>query len=396
MTTHNHTLEGDKSSRTPSRREFLTRGAILAGGTMIFGLPFLTGRTRSTYAALQGQALEPGRYALVLSGQVVGFLNSVESGFVSGTVVAQQLGNEPNMLKKHWAAITYEDISVQCGGNMSPEFYQWIQSSMNSQSNSMNGTVLKTDMSYQVIEEKVFQNASITEITFPALDGASNEPFTFNVTFKPQHTILQPGPGSQISFPPQPHAGNLLSSNFRLNIQGLENACAFVQHIEPLVWKRSLGEAQTGSFQEHNAALQPLEIPDLVISLPESQAGPFAEWFQDFVIQGHTTDDQEKPGILELLAPDHQQVLFTISFGHLGIFRMSPIPSSNHGQSLVKIEMYCETMQFAQGPMGSSSAHPQSAPPQPSPPPPSSPPPPRGRRPIPRQKKSTPIIKKKR
>jgi len=366
MTADNRQPEKTSVPHTPSRREFLTKGALLAGGAMIFGIPFLTGKTRLAYAAQQSRAPQAGQYALVLDGQFVGLLKSVESGFISGNIITQQSGPNQNFLGKALGGITYEDISIHCGGNMESGFYQWIQASMNSQANQMNGTILKTDMNYQVIDEKVFQNAIITEVAFPALDGGSNAPYSFNVTFKPQQTLFQAGSGAQIPAQGQTFGGNLLSSHYRLNIQGLESACAFVTRIEPLVWKRPLVQAQTGNA--YNAGAQPVETPNLVITLPASQAGPFSQWFHNFVVQGQAGNEEEKPGILELLAPDLQQVLFTISFGHLGIFRMSPVPSSGVQESLVKVEMYCETMQFAQGQIGgSSSAQQQSAPP-PSPP----------------------------
>lgn len=381
MTAHNRQPEKTSVPHTPSRREFLTKGALLAGGAMIFGIPFLTGKTRLAYAAQQSRASQAGQYALVLDGQFVGLLKSVESGFISGNVITQQSGPNQNFLSKHLSSITYEDISIQCGGNMVPDFYQWIQASMNSQAIPKNGTILKIDMNFQVIEEKVFQDAIITEVAFPALDGGSNTPYSFNVTFKPQQTIIQAGTGAQIPAQGQTLGGNLLSSHYRLNIQGLESACAYVKKIEPLVWKRPLVQSQTGNT--HNAGPQPAETPNLVITLLASQADPFSQWFHNFVIQGQASNEEEKPGLLELLAPDLQQVLFSISFGHLGIFRMSPVPSLDGWESLVKIEMYCETMQFAQGQMGgSSSAQQQSAP--------SSSKPPRRKRPSTSSKKRQP------
>ncbi len=368
MTGHNRQSETIPVLHTPSRREFLTKGALLAGGIMIFGLPFLTGKTRFAHAALsQDRASQAGRFALVLDGQIVGFLKSVESGFVSGSVVTQQLGAE-SLLKKALGSITYEDITIQCGSDMAPGFYQWIQASMDVQGNPYkNGTILRTNINSQVVEEKVFQNAIITEVAFPALDLESNEPDFFSVTFKPQQTIFQSGSGSQISYSAQSPqgAGQWAPYFFRLNIRGLEEACASITRIEPLVWKRQLIQTHGGGAPMPGRP----ETPNLVITLPASQADPFSQWFYNFVLQGNASDSQEKPGLLELLGPDQQQVLFTISFGNLGIFRMSPVMDANGTSSLVKVEMYCETMQFAQGQMGgSSSAQQQSAPP-PSPPP---------------------------
>jgi len=74
------------------------------------------------------------------------------------------------------------------------------------------------------------------------------------------------------------------------------------------------------------------------------------------VVQGQASDSEERSGMLEFLTPNQQTPLFTLNFGHLGIFRMSPAPQAQtNAVPLVKVEMYFETMQLNQFPGTGSS-----------------------------------------
>jgi hypothetical protein len=42
-------------------------------------------------------------------------------------------------------------------------------------------------------------------------------------------------------------------------------------------------------------------VPDLAITLPETNAQSFYEWHQRFVIEGHTGPEDEKSGTLDFL-----------------------------------------------------------------------------------------------
>lgn len=355
-----------------SRREFLEKTAFLACGTLAFGLPFPAGRRHQAFAAPAPHSTGI-RYALELQGNFAGPLIDVQSGFVSGQVVTQSLG-PTQQLKKHLATIVHEDITIQCGNDMSPSLFQWIQQTLNGGSPSpLNGAILTTNAMNQVIDRKEFQNALLTEITFPALDRSSNLRVFMDLTIKPGQTILQPGTGAQISFP-SPHQFPLwMASNFRLSIQNLEQACPSVTKIDALVWKQQVGQGLVGTARGSGQSTgSSIEMPNLVITLPQSQAEPFTQWFREFVIQGQAADSQERPGLLEFLGPDLQTPFMSLSFGHLGIFRMSPVPNlPASGIPQVQIEMYCETMQLTQLPGGGSSATQSLAPPtQPKAPPP--------------------------
>ncbi|TFG61208.1 MAG: hypothetical protein E4H32_07635 [Nitrospirales bacterium] len=245
--------------------------------------------------------------------------------------------------------IIQEDISLQCGNTMSPAFYVWIQQALAGQSPQRSGGILTTNLENQLLDRKDFSGAVLTEVTFPALDAAANIPVSLGIKIKPAQLSYQPG-GGQIAFPKGGKLG-WLASHFRIKINGLESACAHVVKVDSLVWKQPFIQEQTGPTRSKVPTAGQIQTPNLILTLPQAQASPFTEWFYQFVVKGQNSDAHERSGTLEFFASDLRTILFVLNFGHLGIFRMSPDPQSqNSPVPLVKVEMYCETMQLTQFP----------------------------------------------
>jgi len=190
----------------------------------------------------------------------------------------------------------------------------------------------------------------LTKVAFPALDRAANTPASLGIKIKPAQLSYQSGVG-QIAVPIKGKLGAWLVSNFRININGLEQACAHVVRVESLVWEQPVSQGQIGALRSKLPAVGQIQTPNLILTLPQAQAVPFTQWFYQFVVQGQASESAERSGTLEFFATDLKTILFTLNFGHMGIFRMSPVPQSqNSALPLVQVEMYCETMQLTRFP----------------------------------------------
>ena len=336
-----------------TRRDFLTKTSLFAGGVLAFGLPFFTERSSSVFAAESHQTVQQGgavRYMLELDGAMIGPLNTMESGFVSGEIITYQDGNDL-FLRKRLGRLKYEDIVLTCGVNMSGPFYQWIAATLNRQNPRKNGAIVFANQNGQIIERRELHNALIKEVVFPGLDSTTNEPAFFQVTVTPERIGYQSASG-QAGAPPQADQNGFSTGRFRLQIQGLEQACAFVQRIEPFVVNQDIiSYRDGGSAGESRIRSGRLQVGNLVITLPYHQAGPFTAWFSAFVLQGQLAGNT-KHGVLEWLSSDGQTVLASVALNNLGIFRMAPVTID--GAPHVQIEMYCETAQLTQFPGGES------------------------------------------
>lgn len=280
-----------------------------------------------------------GRFALSLDDSPeVDFLRSVEGGAAVGNVVAE---TEPDsVLRKHIAGVKYEDITMTVGASMSRAFHEWLSASMSGKALRKSGAIIAADYDYTEKSRREFKEALITEVGFPALDASSKDACFMTITILPESTQESPGTGKKIDPKVQK---KWLPANFRLKIDGLDAAMTRVNKIDSFTLKQKV--SPTGGTRPI------LEASDLRITCPELHAKPLYDWHEDFVIKGNNGSDKELSGSLEYLGTDLQEVLFTIKFQNLGIFKVSPdkVEAGSENLRRVKAEMYCETMELGPG-----------------------------------------------
>ncbi|MDP1770401.1 MAG: twin-arginine translocation signal domain-containing protein [Nitrospirota bacterium] len=351
----------------PSRRDFLTQAGLLAGGMALLSIP---GFRTMAQAVVDARAYSSGNVALELDGQFVDFLKSADGGFAKGEVVTTPIGSTSPFPLKHLASIKYQDIVIQCDPVMPKPFFDWIAAELNGSHVRKNGAIITADFNRVERSRLQFNHALITEIGLPACDAASKDAGLLTVKFAPEFTTPLAGKGGNVvGAVASKQQKPWIQNNFRLRIQGLEDACKSASKIEALVFKQIIVQDQVGATRDYQKEPAKMEFPNLVLFLSESQAGPFYAWFEDFVVKGNNGQDRERPGVLELLAPDLKEVLLTVNFSNLGIFGFTPDKQMVGGDAIrrVKVEMYCERLTLAQGGIVSTQPPP---PPLPMAPPP--------------------------
>lgn len=330
------------TSSGPSRRNFLKFAALLAGSVGLQGLPRLND---TASAAIDTRTYTSGRFAFELDGVLLDLVKSVEGGFARADVVQEKLG-PAQIAKKHLANLKYTDIVMQCDPGMPGPLLNWVTASLAMTYARKNGAIITADFDMKERSRLEFSNALISELTIPACDAASKDPGTLTLKLSPEYTRPVAGKGNVLpaSLAAAKQQKAWLPANFRLQIQGLEAACTRINKIEALTIKQKIAENAVGELRDYQKEPASLEFPNLVITLPEVDAGPFFQWFDDFVVKGNMGDDKERPGFLELLSPDMKAVLLRMNFSHLGIFSFSPMKLEANADSIarVKVEMYCE------------------------------------------------------
>jgi phage tail-like protein len=291
-----------------------------------------------------------GKFGIELDGIMAGWVASVEGGHATSDVVVEKIGVD-HLAKKHLAGVKYEEISLSCGTGMSKGFYDWIKASFDHKYQRKNGAIITANYDYQEISRITFMNALPTEIGFPALDASSKDAAKMTIKLKPETTrYATGGTGGPTASTYKIDASvqkKWLPANFRLKIDGTD--CTRVNKIEAIVVKQKTVENPVGELRDYEQEPASVEIPNLVITLAESHSKEFADWHKSFVIDGANGEDKEKGGTLEYLAPDLKTVLFTLTFDHLGIFKLTPekVEAGSEQIRRVKAEMYCEDIKFA-------------------------------------------------
>src|SRR5207244_2544402 len=114
--------------------------------------------------------------------------------------------------------------------------------------------------------------------------------------------------------------------------------------VEGITLKQKVTQLAVGEMREYQLEPTQIEYPNLVITLPESHSKSFWKWYETFVVQGKCTQSDEKTGSLEFLSPNLQEVLFTLEFHGLGIFKMQPDKAEAGAEKIrsLRVEMFCE------------------------------------------------------
>jgi len=286
------------------------------------------------------RATHGGKSSLEVDGINAGWIMSQEGGSCSADVVSEKLGPD-HIVHKHIASPKYEDIKISCGTGMSKGFYTWIQNSFKHNYSRTNGAIVNADSNYKELTRLTWQNALISEIGFPALDGASKDAAKMSLSWTPEITRLtmtMGGGASVYGSKPidAPKQKMWLPSNFR------------IKKCEALSYKQKNTRNDVGELRDAQVEPCALEVPNLVITLPESHADEFYKWHEDFVIKGNCGQAQERGGTIEYLTPNLTTVLFTLTLKQLGIFKITTDKNEAHNDAIrtVKVEMYMEDTDF--------------------------------------------------
>ena len=296
------------------------------------------------------RAFIAGKFAFELDSIRAGWLFKAEGGAAKAEVINEKLGPD-HIVKKHIGGVEYEEITVSCGSGMSKGLYEWIKASFDHNYMRKNGAVVAANFNTEELSRLDFFNALISEIGFPALDAAAKDPCKISLKLKPEYTRYKAGAGGKISggsySVDQAKQKQWLTSNFRLRIDGTD--CTRVNKIDALTVKQKNVANPVGEMRDYEQEPANLEVPNLVVTMPESHSKEFFDWHTRFVINGENGDSMEKGGTLEYLSSDLKTTLFTINFEHLGIFKISTdsVESGSDNIRRVKVEMYCENMSFA-------------------------------------------------
>lgn len=294
-----------------------------------------------------------GRYAVEIGKVTAGWVHSVEGGHATSEVINEKVGPD-RIVHKHLAGVKYEDISINCGTGMSKAFYEWVKTSFADKHIRQDGAIHTCDYDGNIVSTLEWRNGLITEIGFPAPDASSKDAANMTIKITPETTRYKNGSGKVDVSKYAPGKGEQrkwVLSNFRLSIQGCEDACKRVNKIEAIRVKQRIVENPVGELRDYEKEPANLEIPNLVITMAESHADQFYDWHRSFVIDGKNGQSDEKTGQLDYLTPDLGTVLFTLNFHGLGIFKLTPekVEAGSENIRRVKAEMYCEYLEFNYG-----------------------------------------------
>lgn len=327
-----------------NRRSFLARLGGMSAGALAGSLALQQAVLRSNAQETAIGGAKPIRKNYVtsrclfeLEGAPCGWIWSAEGG-VATADVTETRSRDAATVKKQLGQPKFEDLVLVCGAGLSQPFYAWIKSFIAGSAPARSGAIIYFDSAGSEISRLSFTNARIAEVAFPALDATSEDTAAMTVRLTPESTRRTRDRAGRIVTFDAAMGPRWPVNHFRLSLDGLAETAARTLWIDGIVAK---ARSPSG-----------LDISDLVLTFPSAAATPIEQWFDEFVLKGNHSDAMEKSGRLEFLSPDQPGPLFTLSFEHLGIFRLEPAVFDTGTRMLhpVQARMYCEAMRFDAGP----------------------------------------------
>jgi hypothetical protein len=321
-----------------TRRDLIRAVGLSAGGVALGLSTFGGGSTAQ--AAVAGRSFSAITVVLELDGTTT-IVKSAAGGNAVVDVVLEPVVD--GIQRKRPGGVRFEDLILELPFGMSPALLGWINSTLGKGPTAKNGALVYLDFNLQEVKRLEFVNAVITEVTLPALDGAGKDSVYVSIRLAPESARLAGPAAKPISVATDKSSSKpVFSSNYRLNVQGLEAASASISKVGVLTAKRT---PQSGAVGEkiRERLFAPLDCSLLTITLAESGAGLFYAWFNDLIVNGK---GGERAGRLEWLAPTLTTSIGFADLGNLGIVRYAPVAVVSGADSVARVEvdMYCETI----------------------------------------------------
>jgi phage tail-like protein len=316
--------------------------------------------------ALTDRTYISDRFVLELDdGGPVGTIQTIEGGNLKSAGTVEEKIGRSAITTKYPARPQYEDVTIQVGMVMAPRFWKWVRTSFGYNAKRQNGSIVALDYDNQQRWRRTFYGALISEVTFPALDGAAKEPAYLTVKFAVERMDVQDGGGGkyqpsesiapQKGKPPVPEwekQRTWLPSNFTFKVDKVDGGKNTpTAKIESFTVKQNIIVCPTGPELIPTKEPGRVEFPNLAVTIMERDQKPWLDWYQKFVRDGEHDPGNESPGQIEYLERDTNTRLLTLSFYNLGILAVNPVKHDSKQAQIqkTKIDMYCEKIDLKAG-----------------------------------------------
>lgn len=292
--------------------------------------------------AVAANKLKVGSISLTLDEAPAGALLEAEGGSAFTDVIEQEVAgslvskNIPGRLK--WGVITLKHGIT----SMEKPYFDWIAGTIAGKPVAMSGSIAGASEDFTIVNRTDFFNALITEVGFPALDAASKDAAKMTIKFQPEFTKSAAAGGKATRFNfTNGWPSKVSIGSFKLTINGLDTS--LVTKIDTINIKMNYASDE----DKGSPRLASVDIPNMKITVAESQSKGFFSWHQDFVIKGNNSSENEKTGSLSFLSQDLKTEFFRLDLSGLGIFALDPDPLTlTNSVRHVTAQLYCDKMIF--------------------------------------------------
>lgn len=279
------------------------------------------------------------------------WLKSVDGGGVKGSLLEEGVGPDHVQLK-HVSTVEIDPLTVEMGMSASSPIFRWIQDSWKRQFSRRTGSVIHANFNLESVIEQWFQDALISEVTFPALDGGDKNPAYLTMKLQPEYMEIKSGDARKIQGIDGQKQKMWTPSSFRFEIDGID--CTHVNKIDSFTVKQKIKPLYVGSNRYPELEPTGVEFPKLTVTMGAAYASDFIKWHHDFVIKGDKDPAHQKTGAIEFLDPSTAQPIFTIDLRNVGMSALTIEKSEANAEAIkrCKVELFVENMELKLGSSG--------------------------------------------
>ncbi len=301
------------------------------------------------------KAYTGGRFAFEFDDkQSSGFVNGIDGGQFKADPVVYQQGSD-FFVAKYAGRAKYDDITITVGAAMSPPFWKWVSSSLDGKPQRRNGALVGYDFDFCERSRREFYSGLIAEIGFPALDAASKNAAALSVKITPEYLAYKAGDGHKLTGGQAQDQltkqKRWLTSNFRFTLDRFKGSDTMRSvKVEAFTVKQNIIDNPVGSEKHSRKEVGRLELPQLVVTFPESQLGDWMKWWDDSVGKGDRKD-QYTTGVITYLASDQSTELMRIEFSGVSLLsvELDKYEAHKEGIATAKATLNLEMLKLTAG-----------------------------------------------
>lgn len=293
------------------------------------------------------------RFVLELEGgkdKVIGTLQSIEGGTFKSEITDEKVGGSA-FVTKYPGRPKFDDVTIQVGMAMAPQFWEWIKDSFTYNASRRSGALIALDYDNRVRWQRNFGGALIREVSFPTLDGAAKEPAYLTVKFAVES--LEDKPPSMEKYPAeQQHKDEWekqrlwLPSMFTYSIDGVTPSPIETCKIDGFTIKQEIIEAPAGGILENAKEPGRIDFPTLAVSILQRDAGPYMRWWDQIVRVAEHTTAQQKTGHIWFLPREsvgsgalQSRPLVTLDLYGVSLLGVGPVKHDSKQAQLQKVKL---------------------------------------------------------
>ena len=290
-----------------------------------------------TYAGVGGATLEVAGEAFPLNraegGTAVGVVTTVGASGGAGAAPDKRITN-----------VKFEDIVVSLPAGSPPRF---VSDALVGKPATLNGALIFAGLDQQIARRTDFQDAHLTAVTWPALDGSSKDAAYLGLALSPASTRQSSG-GADAKTKFGGKQKQALAANFRVEVPGLPTNR--VASVAPIEIRARATEGGDGTVRKPTAGVAGYDVSNVKLSISAVDATDWRKWHEDMVVKG---ESQEKTMRVILLEPNMKDELVSLDLGGVGIVSVrEPMVGNSEKIARIEVELYAESAKIT--PLGGS------------------------------------------